>query len=309
MNDRHPAIAVPSVNSGAQALCGQTHEAVDIAGTAQHRYGFAPFGKHVVRGQTALGEDRARHPVAGRAPCVVHFGLGLGEFEGHLVGPGMSAAVKQDGLHDGVDHLVVIRGQGYGDAEFLADLFGLAKDHAEDSAVDGIVLAVDHERANGAGSLAETVGSALTLFVAGRIPGEVVVDHGVEVVLEVDTFGQAVGGNQDGPNLLVEFAERLDPLFALIGSELPGDHGDMGISGTQRLLQFVAYIVRGGDVAAEDDGPETVEHEPADLVDQRRELGIVPRTAQRIRPVDELAQGLGILGLDGAGGNALGEGE
>ena len=84
-----------------------------------------------------------------------------------LVGPGMSAAVKQDRLHDGVDHLVVVRGQGYGDAEFLADLFGLAKDHAEDGAVDGIVFAVEHERANGAGGLAETVGSALALFVAG----------------------------------------------------------------------------------------------------------------------------------------------
>ena len=135
VSDRHSAIAVPCIEGSAEALCGQAHEAVHIIRTTQYGYGLAPFGKHVVRGEAALGEDRARHPVAGRAPCVVHFGLGLDELEGPLVGPGMCAAVQEDGLHDGVDHFVVVHRQEHGDAELLADLLGLAEDSVSSASI------------------------------------------------------------------------------------------------------------------------------------------------------------------------------
>ena len=46
-------------------------------------------------------------------------------------------------------------------------------------------------------ALAEPVDPALALLVPGRVPGQVVVDDGVEVVLQVDALGQAVGRDQD----------------------------------------------------------------------------------------------------------------
>ena len=73
----------------------------------------------------------------------------------------------------------------------------LADEDVEDDAVDAVVLAVEGDGADDVARLAEAVDAAFALFVAGGVPGEVVVDDGVEVVLEVDAFGQAVGGDQD----------------------------------------------------------------------------------------------------------------
>ena len=65
--------------------------------------------------------------------------------------------------------------------------------------------------------LAEPVDAALALLVPGRVPGEVVVDDGVEVVLQVHAFGQAVGGDQDAlPALFAGgLREALDAVHAL----------------------------------------------------------------------------------------------
>ena len=52
----------------------------------------------------------------------------------------------------------------------------------------------------------------LALLVAGRVPGQVVVDDGVEVVLEVDSLGEAVGRDED---TLLGLAEREHALLAL----------------------------------------------------------------------------------------------
>ena len=38
---------------------------------------------------------------------------------------------------------------------------------------------------------------ALALLLPGRVPGQIVVEDSVEVVLEVDALGQAVGGDKD----------------------------------------------------------------------------------------------------------------
>ena len=59
-----------------------------------------------------------------------------------------------------------------------------------------VVGAVDGDGAHDVGGLAEPVDAALALFVAGRVPGQVVVHDGLERVLQVDALGQAVGGDQ-----------------------------------------------------------------------------------------------------------------
>ena len=73
----------------------------------------------------------------------------------------------------------------------------LAEQHVEDDAVDAVVAAVEGDDADDVALLAEAVDAALALLVAGGVPGQVVVDDGVEVLLQVDALGQAVGGDQD----------------------------------------------------------------------------------------------------------------
>ena len=87
-------------------------------------------------------------------------------------------------------------------------------------------LAVEGDGATTSALLAEAVDAALALLVAGRVPGQVVVDDGVEVVLQVDALGQAVGGDQDpagGRVVASDLGELLDAVDALLRGERAGD--------------------------------------------------------------------------------------
>ena len=222
----------------------------------------------------------------------------------------MRAAVQQHGLHDRVDDLVVVRGKRHGDAELLPDLLGLAEDDAQHRAVDGIVLAVKHQCANSRRGLSEPVRTALALFVASGIPGEVVMDHRVEVALKVDALGQAIGCDEHGRDLPVEIREALHALFALVGGEFPGDDRDVRVASPEGVSQLGADVMGGGDVAAEHHRAEPVPHEFPDLCDERVELGIVAVTAQCIGAGDEFAKRVRVFRVfDGTGGNAFGEGQ
>ena len=103
---------------------------------------------------------------------------------------------QQQAFQDGLDHVVAAVGYRDRDAQRLADLLVLAEQHVEDDAVDAVVGAVQRDRADGAGLLAEPVHAAFALLVPGRVPGQVVVDDGLEVLLQVHAFGQAVGRDQ-----------------------------------------------------------------------------------------------------------------
>jgi len=103
----------------------------------------------------------------------------------------------------------------YGHAELLANALCLAKDHLKHGAVDRVIDAVHQRRADDGAGLTETVDAAFSLLVACRIPRQVVVDDGVEVLLEVDTLGEAVRGDQDAPPL--DLTKLRDTLFALLG--------------------------------------------------------------------------------------------
>jgi hypothetical protein len=108
----------------------------------------------------------------------------------------------------------------------------LADEDFEDLAVDAVVAAVDGDDADVFRPLAEAVDAAFALLVPGGVPGEVVVDDGVEVVLEVDALGQAVGGDQDAagavflPGCLGELLDAVDPLGR---GERAVDAGDDGL--------------------------------------------------------------------------------
>jgi hypothetical protein len=90
----------------------------------------------------------------------------------------------------------------------------LADEDVENHTVDSVVGPVVGHDPDLASTLTETVHASLALLVAGRIPSEIVVDHRVEVVLKVDTFGQAVGGHEHGRDVLRKLAE----LLTVVGS-------------------------------------------------------------------------------------------
>ena len=96
-----------------------------------------------------------------------------------------------------------------------------ADQHLQHDAVDAVVLAVVGDGAHGVGVLAEAVDAALALFVAGGVPGQVVVDDGGEAVLQVDALGQAVGGDEQ-PRPVVG-GEGVDAGLAFLGGQRAGD--------------------------------------------------------------------------------------
>ena len=191
MLDRQAAIPVAPVERRPQALGGRADETGDVVRSAEHGNGLAPFRENVVRPQPPLGEDRARprHPVARVPPSLVHFVFHVPEIELALLDRfGYAAAAQQNRLHNGVHDLVAVGRQGHGHAQLLADLGCLAQDHLEHGAVHGVVFAVEHQRAHRGRRLPETIGAALALLVAGRVPGEIVMDHRIEPALQVDAF-------------------------------------------------------------------------------------------------------------------------
>ena len=101
----------------------------------------------------------------------------------------------------------------------------LADQDVEDDAVDAVVLAVEGDGADDVAPLAEPVDAAFALLVPGGVPGQVVVDDGVEVLLEVDALGQAVGRDQDVPARLGRSSSAMRSL-PLGGRERAGDARD-----------------------------------------------------------------------------------
>ena len=107
------------------------------------------------------------------------------------------------------------------------------------------------------GRLAEAVDTTFALFVAGGVPREVVVDDGLEGVLEVDALGQAVGRDED---LAWPFAARSrarDARLAFVGGQLPVTTSTVDVL-QHGLARCVGDVVGGRDEPAEHDRVESV---------------------------------------------------
>src|SRR5206468_3256009 len=92
--------------------------------------------------------------------------------------------------------LLARAGHRDGDAEVALDALVLADEYFQDHPVDRVVGAVVRDDAHLGLLLPETVYATLALLVARGIPGQVVVQHRVEVLLEVDALRQAVGADE-----------------------------------------------------------------------------------------------------------------
>ena len=114
-------------------------------------------------------------------------------------------------------------------------------------------------------------------------------EHGIEVLLQIDPFGEAVGADQHEPSRLLD--ERLDACLSLRRWEPASDrfHG----RSPQHFAQMVRYVLRGIDEAAKHDRMEGL-----DLADGTLQLAVrgmvdtlgaarelQQTTAHRLRPV------------------------
>jgi hypothetical protein len=89
-----------------------------------------------------------------------------------------------------------------------------------DRLVDRIIGAVEEDGLHVILGLAEAVDATLALLQTIRVPRQIVVDDRIEMVLQIDAFAQAIGGDEDAR---VTFAQLGDPLASLVVIDLAGD--------------------------------------------------------------------------------------
>jgi hypothetical protein len=123
--------------------------------------------------------------------------------------------------------------------------------------------------------LAEAVHAALPLFVAGGVPGKVVVNDGVKAVLEVDSFREAIGGDENG----FFFMRKEGDFF---GAFLAREHAGNRVHAMtcKALAKFLFEVARGRDITTEDDGSKALFEEGFQFYDKAGELGIVRRAVE-----------------------------
>ena len=126
-----------------------------------------------------------------------------------------------------------------------------ADQHIEHDAVDLVVDAVVGDDAHLLFGLAVAVHAAFALLVARRVPGEIVVDDGVEVLLQVDAFAEAVGADQHP--LVGDWASCAMRSSRSAGGSSPVTAIDLHAL-WQTLAQGSGHVFGGRDEAAEDDG-------------------------------------------------------
>ena len=114
----------------------------------------------------------------------------------------------------------------YLDAGLLFDRPRLPQDHIEHRAIDGIVLAVYQDRSDDLALLAKSIDTTFALLMPRRVPGQIVVNDRIEVRLEVDAFGEAIGRHK---NTFLELAEGLNLGLSILGRKRPSNDFDLVI--------------------------------------------------------------------------------
>ena len=185
-----PSGSSPEPSRASARLCKALH----IVTAADGGKTLVPLGQHIFGLDAPLGEHG---PIPSRLrPRVLP--VVLEQFELPPLGGGGAAAPPQEhGLEQRLGERVALVRHGHGDAQFLADTGGLAQDDPEHLAINRVVVAVQERGAYRLARLAEAIHTALALLMPRGVPRQVVVNDGVEVILQVDALRQAVGGDQD----------------------------------------------------------------------------------------------------------------
>ena len=269
-----------------------TEEARHVLTAADGATHALQFGGNGLRAKGVLSKTRPACllAVAGAVPSPVNLspcGIQVvDEIQAELTMVRARPFAEQRALEECLGNLFAGTGHRDRDTEIALDRLVLADQHFEDHAVDGVVGAVVGDDAHLALLLAEAVHASFALLVAGRIPGEVVVQHRVEVLLQVDALGETVGADE---HELTRLPDQLrDPSLALGRRKQARYRLDAHLGG-QDGPQLLGHVIRGIDEAAEDDGVEPVVEQRLDLAGSALQFEIVCRL-HGFRPASELEQ-------------------
>ena len=184
---------------------------------------------------------------------------------------------------------------GDGHAKAALDALVLAAEDIEDHAVDRVVPPVVGDHPHVGPSLPEAVHPSLALLVPRRVPREVVVEHRVEVVLEVDALGEAVRADEDeaaafrgeGGDARLSFG-RWQPAGDRLHPDVPDDPSASNAPSAlgEGGAKVSGDVLRGIDEAAEDDRVEPVREKGLDLAQRALEFAVV-RGIEGLGPAGE----------------------
>ena len=122
----------------------------------------------------------------------------------------------------------------------------LAQQHLQHNPIYLIVGTIVGHRAHHLARLSIAVRAPLPLLVPGGVPAQIIVHHGVKMVLQVDPFTQAIGRHQ---HPLWMQPQLLHPRLSLGRRQGPG-HGRHRYLAREFLAQLFCHIIGGGDKAA-----------------------------------------------------------
>ena len=103
-----------------------------------------------------------------------------------------------------------------------------------------------------------------------------------EQMLQVDAFGQAVGGNQ---NAGLGLFQAPDALAAFFGCEFTCDR--FNAHPGESFFQVLSHIMGCGYVTAEYHRPKTVLHQLPDMLDERGQFGVASFAGQAFGVTDQ----------------------
>ena len=144
--------------------------------------------------------------------------------------------MEEDIFEDGFHKFLGPGRDRHGNPKRTADGLVFSEQDPKDDTVHAGILAVIRDHPNFFARLPIAVNAAFPLFMTSGVPRQIVMEDGIEVILQVDAFAEAVGRHQYA---LRKFGQCADAVLALGWSEFTGNTGDLGATreGPQRRTQ------------------------------------------------------------------------
>ena len=185
-----------------------------------------------------------------------------------------AAAAREHVVDDRLQNFVRFHCGGYRNAQPLSYLARLAYKHIQHCEVNLVVAAPKHHTLDLWRSLPVAVDAPFTLLQPVGIPRKIIVQHGVEVLLQVDALAQAVGRHQHSARSLRQFIDYLSALLVVSVTTRDRAYFDVRVIGCECLLKLLCNIPRGGDETAIDDGTIALRQHIGDDIVASSELGV-----------------------------------
>ena len=239
----------------AQKYSGGDHKTLQVFRRTDQFLLPAEFGFHVFRPHGLLGKNGTGCTFRSGFPCLVHHFIHFFKTVEHKL---LSFAVgvtafQQGGTDKSIRNGFFVFGNGHLNAQLILNSLGLAQNDFQDEAIHRVIQTVEHQTLYRRRSLAVAVHPAFPLFVAGRVPGKIVVDNSIKAFLQIDPFRQTVGSHQNTPGVSSQCGYCL---FTLGRCKITRDH--LHMARLKRFSQVLAYVVCSRNKLTEDNGAESV---------------------------------------------------